>query len=100
MWKKHHFVSSLLGLLIISCNRPQVDSLVPDTPSSAPDYFCTWNIQGYIRSYPNTSDAMREGMTEENILEPDHIRTGLIFTHPSAATSFSSWTIPGTFPGI
>ena len=26
-------------------------SLVPDTPSTAPDYFCTWNVQGFACSY-------------------------------------------------
>ena len=98
MWRKHHFVSSLLGLLIISCNRPQVDSLVPDTPSSAPDYFCTWNIQGYIRSYPNTSDAMREGMTEENIFGTGPYQNWVDF-YPSIRSDLffvmdDSWDIP------
>jgi len=30
--------------------------LVPDTPSTVPDYFCTWNVQGFACSYTNASD--------------------------------------------
>ena len=30
--------------------KPPV-SLVPVTPSTAPDYFCTWNLQGYVTNY-------------------------------------------------
>ncbi len=41
-------------------------SLVPAKPSQAPDYFCTWNIQGYVTSYTG-SPAMRQAMTEKNI---------------------------------
>jgi len=31
-------------------------NLVPDTPNTAPDYFCTWNVQGFACSYSNASD--------------------------------------------
>ena len=31
-------------------------SLVPATPSTVPDYFCTWNTQGFACSYSNASD--------------------------------------------
>jgi len=31
-------------------------SLVPDTPSTVPHYFCTWNVQGFACSYTNASD--------------------------------------------
>lgn len=31
-------------------------SLVPDTPNTAPDYFCTWNVQGFACGYSNPSD--------------------------------------------
>ncbi len=30
---------------------PKLHSLVPTTVDSSPDYFCTWNIQGYSASY-------------------------------------------------
>jgi hypothetical protein len=38
-------------------------SLVPQTPNTSPDYFCTWNIQGYASSYASGAaqkDAVRE----------------------------------------
>jgi hypothetical protein len=31
-------------------------SLVPETPSTAPDYFCTWGAQGFACSYSGASD--------------------------------------------
>lgn len=39
-------------------------TLIPAEPSKAPDYFCTWNIQGFAVSY--TGDT-RNMMTEQNI---------------------------------
>lgn len=42
-------------------NKPV--SLVPDTPTKAPDYFCTWNVQGYQTRHtgsPNMRAAMNE----------------------------------------
>ena len=41
-------------------------SLVPSTPSTAPDYFCTWNVQGFICSYGGP-ESMRKEMNEQNI---------------------------------
>ncbi|HEY9535645.1 MAG TPA: hypothetical protein VIQ77_13980, partial [Mucilaginibacter sp.] len=41
-------------------------SLIPAQPSQAPDYFCTWNVQGYVTSY-KPSTVMRQAMTEQNI---------------------------------
>ena len=41
-------------------------SLVPETPSKAPDYFCTWNIQGYVCSFKSTED-FRVEMNERNM---------------------------------
>lgn len=38
-------------------------SLVPDASNSAPDYFCTWNVQGFACGYSgasNQADAMIE----------------------------------------
>ena len=37
-------------------------SLVPSKPSDVPDYFSTWNIQGYVVSYdgPATARVMTE----------------------------------------
>ena len=41
-------------------------SLVPDTPSQAPDYFCTWNLQGYMVSYSGGENT-RAAMTEQSL---------------------------------
>jgi len=41
-------------------------SLVPKVINQAPDYFCTWNIQGYICSYKSPEDQ-RAQMTEANL---------------------------------
>lgn len=30
-------------------------SLVPEKPSNVPDYFSTWNIQGYVVSYDGSA---------------------------------------------
>ena len=41
---------------------PKPHSLVPATANTSPDYFCTWNIQGYYSSYVKGSqkDAVQE----------------------------------------
>jgi len=41
------------------------ESLIPSTPGSAPDYFCTWNVQGYVLSY--AKGKLRNAMTESNM---------------------------------
>lgn len=41
-------------------------SLVPNTPSKAPDYFCTWNIQGFVCNF-EASTEIRKNMTENNM---------------------------------
>lgn len=41
-------------------------SLIPGGPSKAPDYFCTWNVQGYAVSYAPTP-VMRRAMNEKNV---------------------------------
>lgn len=48
-------------VLAISCTSKV--NLVPDTPSDAPDYLCTWNLQGYVCSY-GPPEEMRARMTE------------------------------------
>lgn len=42
----------------------QAQNLVPEQPSNVPDYFCTWNIQGYAVSYDGDTRNM---MTEQNL---------------------------------
>ena len=41
-------------------------NLVPDTPGNSGDYFCTWNVQGYVCSH-ETNEDQREAMNEDNI---------------------------------
>ena len=53
----------LAPLAALSAAEP---SLVPDTPSTAPDYFCTWNVQGFACSYSNASDQA-DMMIEANL---------------------------------
>ncbi len=51
---------------IVFAQQSQPKSLIPDTHSKAPDYLCTWNLQGYVVSHENT-ELSRGAMTEENI---------------------------------
>lgn len=51
---------------IALAQQSQPESLIPDRPSNAPDYFCTWNLQGYVVNYEN-SEVTRKTMTEEYI---------------------------------
>ena len=52
-------------MAVSAAGQPRlVKSLVPDMPSQAPDYFCTWNLQGYVASYKST-ELTRAAMTED-----------------------------------
>ncbi|MBC7399190.1 MAG: hypothetical protein H7289_04530 [Mucilaginibacter sp.] len=51
---------------LTSYGQKKQASLVPLTPSQAPDYFCTWNIQGYVGNY-KSSVKTRQEMLERNI---------------------------------
>ena len=57
------FAFSLLSLAGYS---QKISSLVPDAPSKAPDYFCTWCVQGYVCSYEN-NQLQRMAMNEKNM---------------------------------
>lgn len=48
-----------------SCQNKSV-SLVPDVPTKAPDYFCTWNIQGYKANYTG-SEVTRAAINEQSM---------------------------------
>ena len=68
-----HIKTSLLAAfcavsLSITGQQSSLKSLVPDEPSKAPDYLCTWNLQGYVVSYQG-SDPTREAMNEEYMFE-------------------------------
>ena len=51
----------------VSAQPPQ--NLVPATPSKAPDYYCTWNLQGYVTSYGAGagSNDLRIEIHEDNL---------------------------------
>ncbi|SDE03069.1 hypothetical protein SAMN05216464_103395 [Mucilaginibacter pineti] len=57
-------IFSLLALAGYSQNKQP--SLIPAQPSQAPDYFCTWNVQGYATSYKPV-EIMRQAMIEKNV---------------------------------
>ena len=46
--------------------RAAQPSLVPETPSTVPDYFCTWNVQGFVACYSN-AQIQADAMTEANL---------------------------------
>ncbi len=58
---------SFAAMLVSGCaETPSYRSLVPSTPSEAPDYLCTWNLQGYVVDYRG-SDPTREAMNERSM---------------------------------
>ncbi len=89
--------SIFIALLIPVGIGAQTVRLVPDTPSLAPDYFCTWNIQGYASNYIS-SEVTRRFMTEKEIFGHEaferwvkffpEIRSDLLFVMDD------SWDIP------
>ncbi|HTI99394.1 MAG TPA: hypothetical protein VL527_10975 [Dongiaceae bacterium] len=76
----------------------QEPSLIPAAPSAVPDYFCTWNIQGYTCSYESSSQGMRRELNETNLFGTGkspgwlnfypRIRADLIFVMDD------SWDVP------
>jgi hypothetical protein len=58
-------ITCLLFLFACSTSK-KLTSLIPVKPSLAPDYFCTWNIQGYVSSF-STVQGQRNAMTEGNL---------------------------------
>lgn len=72
-------------------------SLIPGTPSKADDYFCTWNIQGYLSSYV-TSPAQRAEMTGDNMFGKSRFQNWVSF-YPKIRKDLifvmdDSWDIP------
>jgi hypothetical protein len=60
---------SFLGvslILLSSCAQTEPGSLVPQAPGNAPDYFCTWNVQGYVESY-QSNERIRSALNQTNI---------------------------------
>lgn len=94
---KQFLFSASLFLSVSITAFSQTTSLIPNTPSKAPDYFCTWNIQGFVCSF-ESSAIMRQEMTETNMFGSGQyqnwlnlfpkIREDLIFVMDD------SWDIP------
>ncbi len=63
---------------------PDQPSLVPATPSTAPDYYCTWNLQGYVTGHVGGrgSNDVRIEMHEDNLFggEYDYKAWGVALT--------------------
>lgn len=64
-----HFPACLLIITsaLVGAVQPELkaENLVPTTPGKAPDYFCTWNVQGYVVNYDKK--FQRNAITESNI---------------------------------
>lgn len=56
----------LSGSLCFSGVRAAAPSLVPAAPSTVPDYFCTWNVQGFAACYSN-AQIQADAMIEANL---------------------------------
>lgn len=72
-------------------------NLVPNRVSTAPDYFCTWNIQGYVCNYTGTL-ATRAAVDEANLFGPGPNQNWLSF-YPSIRGDLifvmdDSWDVP------
>lgn len=82
----------------VSCGNEQLpESLIPDRPSNAPDYFCTWNLQGYVCSNESNA-AQREAMNERYMFGEGNLEDWLgAFPEIRADLYFvmdDSWDIP------
>ena len=71
---KRSKISSLAGAAALlagsgflpACKAAPMQSLVPTTVNTSPDYFCTWNIQGYYSSY--ATGALQKDAVQESQL--------------------------------
>ncbi len=58
-------LTSVLIFIGVIQSELKAENLIPTTPGKAPDYFCTWNVQGYALSY--AKGKLRNAMTESNM---------------------------------
>lgn len=94
------FTAVFAALLLASGCSERTDSpgsLVPDTPSNAPDYMCTWNIQGFVHDQAGPV-RFREAMTEDYIFGDGKYENWINF-FPSIKEDLyfvmdDSWDIP------
>ena len=67
-------MKNILTLVLLALSLPSIaqnnpGNLVPTTPSQAPDYYCTWNLQGFVtsHSFGRGSNDFRAEMNEDNL---------------------------------
>lgn len=93
---KYSYTIVIAVLMVVSCTKVP-ESLVPKTPSKAPDYFCTWNVQGYVCSY-ESSGEMRKNMFEANMFGDSTFQNWVSFYPEIREDLFfvmdDSWDIP------
>lgn len=71
------FKLALLELLLAGCSPPEHPAnLVPGAHSQAPDYFCTWNIQGFCPPC-GTELKKKEQKKKKNIITIAHLKKSL-----------------------
>lgn len=68
---------AMIGMLFITTHLMAQDnpgSLVPTTRSTAPDYYCTWNLQGFVTSYAGGSGSndLRMELHEDNLFGSEY----------------------------
>lgn len=88
------FVLASLAACAVAGSGP---NLVPDRASKAPDYFCTWNIQGYACNYSGALPT-RALITESSLLGRGPLQGWLDF-YPSIRKDLlfvmdDSWDVP------
>ena len=86
------------AMALASCSAGQQwESLVPDTPSAAPDYFCTWSTQAYLINHDG-HEPQRKMMTEANIFGQGPYQNWVSFFPAIRQDLFfvmdDSWDIP------
>lgn len=88
---------TITALLIVGCTESKLESLVPSTPNKAPDYFCTWNLQGYVTSYL-TNESQRQALNEDYLFGNDQYENWTSFFPELQEDLFfvmdDSWDIP------
>lgn len=93
---KYSLITCLLVFSALAYSQKH-QSLVPQAPSKAADYFCTWNIQGYLSSYLS-SPAQRGEMTGANMFGSGRFENWVSF-YPKIRKDLifvmdDSWDIP------
>jgi len=85
------------SMLTLAGYSQKIGSLVPDAPSKAPDYFCTWCVQGYVCSYEN-NPLHRMAMNEKNMFGDSLYQNWVSFFPKIRKDLFfvmdDSWDIP------